>query len=78
MSLTEAARGAEALEACLEDLDELIAGLDRYAPTVVAVALRTHLEALLQALLESRQCSAVEVRDFLRELEREALQYETE
>jgi hypothetical protein len=42
---------------------------------VLAVALRVHLETLLQALLEGRICTPEEVRDFLRELEREALQY---
>jgi hypothetical protein len=46
------------------------------APNVLAVALRVHLETLLQALLEGRICTREEVRDFVRELEREALQYE--
>ena len=45
---------------------------------VLAVALRVHLEALLQALLEGKICTREEVRDFVRELEREALQYEEE
>jgi hypothetical protein len=40
------------------------------------VALRVHLETLLQTLLEARICTPEEVRDFVRELERDALQYE--
>jgi hypothetical protein len=42
---------------------------------VLAVALRVHLETLLQALLDGKVCSPEEVRDFVRELERDALQY---
>jgi len=38
------------------------------------VAMRVHLGTLLQALLEAQQCSRAEVRDFVRELERDALQ----
>ena len=44
-------------------------------PTLLAVALRVHLEALLQALLESRVCTRAEVRAFVKELERESLEY---
>jgi hypothetical protein len=44
-------------------------------PAVLAVALRVHLETLLQALLDGKVCSPEEVRDFVRELERDALQY---
>ena len=47
-----------------------------YTPTVLAVALRVHLETLLQALLEGNVCTREEVRDFVKELERDALQYE--
>jgi hypothetical protein len=37
------------------------------------VALRVHLEALLQALLASTLCSSAEIRAFVRELEWEVL-----
>jgi hypothetical protein len=40
------------------------------------VALRVHLATLLQALLEGELCSREDVRDFVRELERDALQYD--
>jgi hypothetical protein len=73
MSLTE--RNDGAVEQCLDELNDFLSGLQRYPPTVLAVALRVHLETLLQALLEGRICTPEEVRDFLRELEREALQY---
>ena len=43
---------------------------------MLAIALRVHLEGLLEALLEGKVCTPEEVRDFVRELERDALQYE--
>jgi hypothetical protein len=64
------------VEECLDELDDFIAGLSRYPPTALAVALRVHLEALLQALLEGKICTREEVRDFIKELERDALQYD--
>jgi hypothetical protein len=51
-----------ALEECLDELDEFVSGLGRYPPALVALALRTHLETLLQALLESKLCTSGEVR----------------
>jgi hypothetical protein len=66
------------IEECLDELNDLLAGLQRYPPTVLAVALRVHLETLLQALLSEQRCTREEVRDFLRELERDALQYEAD
>lgn len=75
MPLTDRARADGTVEECLDQLNELFAELPQYPGTVLAVALRLHLESLLQALLESAQCTREEVRDFVRELEREALQY---
>jgi hypothetical protein len=75
MSLAETERNDGAVEQCLDELNDFLGGLERYPPTVLAVALRVHLETLLQALLEGKVCTPEEVRDFLRELEREALQY---
>ena len=78
MSFTQSARGDGTVEECLDELNDLVAGLQRYSPTVLAVALRAHLEALLQSLLEEKICTREEVRDFVRELERDALQYDEE
>jgi len=75
MSFADAAHTDGTVEECLDELDDFIAGLQRYAPTVLAVALRVHLEALLLALLEGRVCTREEVRDFVKELERDALEY---
>ena len=61
------------IEECLDQLGDALRALQDYPPTVLAVALRVHLEALLQALLEASLCTAAEVRAFVRELEREAL-----
>jgi hypothetical protein len=68
--------GDGTVEECLDELDDYIAGLSNYPPTVLAVALRVHLETLLQALLEGKICTREEVRDFVKELERDALQYD--
>jgi hypothetical protein len=75
MSFAEALRADHSLEACLDELGNALRALEDYPPTVAAVALRVHLEALLQALLESQVCSRAEVRAYLKELEHEALQY---
>jgi hypothetical protein len=76
MSLADTERNDGTVEQCLDELNDLLAGLDRYPPTALAVALRVHLESLLQALLEGKICTPEEVRDFVRELERDALQYQ--
>ncbi|MGB6603298.1 MAG: hypothetical protein WA747_05275 [Steroidobacteraceae bacterium] len=73
---TNAADGS--VEECLDEINDFLGGLQTYPPTVLAVALRVHLEALLQALLEGDVCTREEVREFCRELEREALQYKAD
>ncbi|HEY2202697.1 MAG TPA: hypothetical protein VGH56_12490 [Solirubrobacteraceae bacterium] len=78
MSFTDTARGDGSVEECVDELNDFMAGLHQYSPTVLAVALRVHLEGLLHALLEGRMCTREEVRDFVRELERDALQYESD
>lgn len=78
MSFTDATIADGSVEECLDKINDFLAGLQSYPPNVLAVALRVHLEALLQALLEGGLCTREEVREFCRELEREALQYETE
>jgi hypothetical protein len=64
------------VEQCIDELNDFFSGLTNFSPTVLAVALRVHLEALLQSLLEGEICTREEVRELVRELEREALQYE--
>ena len=78
MSLADAERNNGAVEQCLDELNDLVDVLQRYPPAILAVALRVHLETLLQALLEAKICSREEVRDFVRELERDALQYDAD
>jgi len=76
MSLADAQGNDVVMEQCLDELNNFINGLERYSPTTLAVALRVHLEKLLQVLLEAKICTREEVRDFVRELERDALQYD--
>jgi MoxR-like ATPase len=77
MSFADTTSTDGTVEECLDELSDFIESL-RYPPTVLAVAMRVHLEAVLQALLEAKQCTREEVRDFVRELERDALQYEAD
>jgi hypothetical protein len=76
MPFADTTRTDGTVEECLDELNDLLAELQHYAPTVLAVALRVHLETLLQALLEGKVCTREEVRDFVKELERDALQYD--
>jgi hypothetical protein len=64
------------LEECVDDLNDFIASLQRYPHTVLALAMRTHLAALLQALLEQGECTRPEVAALLAELEQEVLRPE--
>jgi len=77
MSFADTPSADGTVEECLDELDDFIEGL-RYSPTVLAVAMRVHLDAILRALLEGDVCTREEVRDFIRELERDALQYEAD
>ena len=76
MSLADTDRNDGAVEQCLDELNDFIGGLQRYSATALAVALRVHLETLLQAMLEAKICTPEEVRDFVRGLEHDALQYD--
>jgi hypothetical protein len=69
------ASGDGSVEECLDLLNEIVKDLP-YAPEVLAVALRVHLEALLLGLLSGDLCTREEVRAFLRDLERDVLQHE--
>ncbi|HYB31907.1 MAG TPA: hypothetical protein VED45_00610 [Steroidobacteraceae bacterium] len=76
MSFADTAHSEGTVEECLDELNDFMAGLQRYSSTTLAVALRVHLGTLLQALLDEKVCTREEVRDFVRELERDALQYQ--
>jgi len=78
MSLNDGKDDDTVIEECIEELEELVMSLDRYPPAAVAVAMGTYLEGLLGALLDERQCTAAEVRELLREIERGALQLKPE
>jgi hypothetical protein len=75
MSFAQATRDDGTLEECIDELNDFMIGVRRYPSTTLAVALRVHLEALLQSLLEGNLCTREEVREFIRELERGGLQY---
>lgn len=62
-----------ALEQCIDEIDQFVETLQRYREPVLAYALRTHLSALLRAMVDCRTCTREEVRQFLVELEQETL-----
>jgi len=64
------------IEECIDEINDFVATLGRYPPTVIAIAMRVHLENLLSALLELNLCTRQEIREFTRELERETLEYD--
>jgi hypothetical protein len=69
VSLIDESNDDAALEECIESLDGLFISLDRYPPTVVAMAIGIYLEGLLGALLDEGQCTGNEVRQLLAEIE---------
>jgi len=61
------------LEQCIDRLSAFVEGLSGYAEPTLAFALRIHLAGLLQALVEHRVWTRQDVREFVLELEQEAL-----
>ena len=64
---------ATAIEECVDEIDDFIETLDHHPGSVIAMALRIHLAALLRAMLDDRICSRDEIREFLAALEQEAI-----
>ena len=62
---------AAAIEQCVDEIDDFIETLERYPESVIAMALRIHLGALLHAMLDDQLCSRAEVREFVVALEQE-------
>jgi len=73
MSPTSEEANSGTIEECIDELDELIGQLDRYATPVLAFALRTHLGGLLRAMVDGQVCTREQARQFVLELEQEAL-----
>lgn len=68
-----ASPAAAAIEQCVDEIDDFIETLERYPESVIALALRIHLGALLRAMVNDELCSREEVREFVIALEQEAL-----
>jgi len=73
MSKPESTATVGSLEECVDEMNEFIASLTRYPDIVIAHALQVQLGALLRVLLESGRCTPAQAREFLADLEREAL-----
>jgi hypothetical protein len=76
MSLHESTVENLTFEECLEEMNDLMHTLNRYPPRMIAMAMRVHLETLLRALRAYDLCTRDEVKEFVRELERDALENE--
>ena len=61
------------LQECFNAMQDIVARMERFPRPVVALALRLHLEELLQILMERRLANREEVRAFLQELEQNTL-----
>jgi hypothetical protein len=64
---------AAVLEQCVDEIDDFIETLDHHPGSVIAMALRIHLAALLRAMIDDQLCSRDEVREFVAGLEQEAV-----
>jgi len=53
---------AATIEQCVDEIDDFIETLVRYPESVIAMALRVHLGALLRAMVDDQLCSRAEVR----------------
>ncbi len=73
MSPTSEQANGGTIEECIDEVDEFVRRLERYAPPVIAFALRAHLAELLRAMVESQVCTREHARQFVLELEQEAL-----
>lgn len=63
-----------AVQQCFAKLDMLVMRLHRYPPAAVVAAMSTYLAGLVGALFDEQQCTASEVREFLREMESSILE----
>lgn len=61
------------IEECIDEIDTFVDGLQRYSVPVLAFALRVHLSGLLRAMVDGEICGPEDVRQFVHDLEQEAL-----
>ena len=61
------------IEECVDLIDGCIEQLDRFTAPVLAYALRVHLGGLLRAMVDGQICTREHARQFVLELEQEAL-----
>ncbi len=74
MALRNATIDEGTLEECLDEINDFVQTLTRYSPLMVAMAMRAQLEILLGAMLECGLCTRNDIKEFVRELEHEALE----
>lgn len=75
MSLTDDAIVTDGtLDDCLDAVNDFVTTLNRYSPATIAVAMSVHLQCALCALVECDMCTPEQVRDFVRELDRDVCQ----
>jgi len=71
MALKDPTTSEGAIEECLDEINDFVMTLDRYPPNVVAIAMSVHLQTMLRTLMVCDICTRQQVREFVRELERD-------
>lgn len=62
---------AGTIEECVDKIDGFVQSLTDFPESVLALALRVHLAALLRAQLEARAITRTQAREFLTDMDRE-------
>ncbi|HWG96048.1 MAG TPA: hypothetical protein VN647_03090 [Nitrospira sp.] len=71
MVLKDSTATEGAIEECLDEINNFVMTLDQYPPNIVAIAMSVHLQTMLRTLIECDMCTPQQVREFIRELERD-------
>ena len=74
MALRNSTLNEGTMEECLDEINDFVQALTHYPPQMIAMAIRAHLEVLLRTMLECDLCRREDVKEFVRELEREVLE----
>ena len=74
MALRDPTTAEGAIEECLDEINDFVVTLDRYPPNIVVVAMSIHMQTMLRALMECDMCTRQQVREFVRELERDVIE----
>jgi len=58
----------------MDEFNSFVATLERFPPTVIAVSMSVHLQALIGALVEYEICSRDQALEYIQELQRDLVE----